>query len=217
MSNNINYIYSVFSQLPMDQRYFQLRLTYVSGYEVTHWLNFYEDIKNARLNLIFLTAEEAQETKRFIIQYLHSNKEKFNYVEEEPRDGKYVWIAEIFDRDLTWAIRYNSSLDTHREAFKNHFLFKTKEEAVKASEIILQILRRRAAENHFKPLIQTPPDNTVVYLADITAKEGYKSITYTKEFEHLLNDRLLFSNASEAAMASNAMKQLVKPPIALEN
>lgn len=150
------------------------------------------------MNLVFLKIEELQRVNQLIINYLYSNKEEFNFITEEPRDGEYVWVSNLLDREFATLIKYDSSWNPHRQLFKNHLIFATEDLAVKASKSIIQILRKEAAEKRFKPLTKAPQDGTTVYLADVTSKYGYKSIVYTKEFEHLLNYRLLYPDIYEA-------------------
>ncbi|ORF22710.1 hypothetical protein, partial [Snodgrassella alvi] len=77
----------------------------------------------------------------------------------------------------------------------------------------IQILSREAARKRFKPLTKAPQNGTKVYVADVTAKEGYKEIIYNSEFEYLLNNGLLFSTVEGAIQASTAMRKLINPPI----
>ena len=212
MDTELEYI-RLQSSYPVGQTYYRLHLRDKIGYREVPWLNFPADIQNARLNLVCLTKNEAKQLKVLIINYLSSNKEYFNFITEEPRDGKHVWVSDILDPEFTDVIRYNSDCSEYRHLFKIHFLYETKEEALNASKGIIQFLRKESAQNHFKPITKAPQDGTTVYFADVTSKDGYKSIVYTKEFEHLLNYRLLYSDIYEAIQASTAMRQLINPPI----
>ena len=198
---------------PIGLPYYRLELACDIGYIKAAWFNDSDDIRNACLNLVFLKIEELQRVNQLIINYLYSNKEEFNFITEEPKDGEYVWVSDLLDREFVSLIKYDSSWNPHRQLFKNHLIFATEDLAVKASKSIIQILRREAAEKRFKPLTKAPQDGTTVYLADVTSKYGYKSIVYTKEFEHLLNYRLLYPDIYEAIQASTAMRQLINPPI----
>lgn len=212
MDTELEYI-CLRSSYPVGQTYYRLDLKNNIGYREVPWLNFPVDIQNARLNLVCLTKNEAKQFKVLIINYLSSNKEKFNFITEEPRNSKHVWVSDILDPEFTDVIRYDSDWREHRHLFKIHFLYETREEAINASKGIIQFLRKESAQNHFKPLTKAPQDGTTVYLADVTSKYGYKSIIYTKEFEHLLNYRLLYPDIYEAIQASTAMRQLINPVV----
>lgn len=212
MDTELEYI-CLRSSYPVGQTYYRLDLRNNIGYREVPWLNFPADIQNARLNLVCLTKNEAKQLKVLIINYLSSNKEYFNFITEEPRDGKHVWVSDILDPEFTDVIRYNSDCREYRHLFKIHFLYETKEEALNASKGIIQFLRKESAQNHFKPITKAPQDGTKVYVADVTAKDGYKYIIYNSEFEYLLNDRLLFSNMLGAIRATTAMRQLINPVV----
>lgn len=201
------------SSYPVGQAYYRLDLTNKLGYDEIIWLNSPENLRDASLNVVFFKIEDVQRINRLIINYLYSNKEKFNFITEEPQDGEYVWVSGLFYEGFASFFKYDSSWDTTKQAFKNHILFATSYGAVKATKSIIQILSREAAEKRFKPLTKAPQDGTTVYLADVTSKYGYKAIVYNSEFEYLLNDRLLFSNMLGAIQATTAMRQLINPPI----
>jgi len=198
---------------PIGLPYYRLDLTSNIGYIENTWFNNPKDIRNACLNLLFFEIEEVQRVNQLIINYLYSNKEEFNFITEEPKDGKHVWVSDILEPQFVSIIKYNSSWNPHRQLFKNHLLHTTIKGAAKATKSIIQILSREAAEKRFKPLTKAPRDGTTVYLADVTSKYGYKSIVYTKEFEHLLNYRLLYPDIYEAIQASTAMRQLINPVV----
>lgn len=212
MDTELEYICLQSSYL-VGQAYYRLDLTNKLGYDEIIWLNSPENLRDASLNVVFSEIREVQQTQMLIINYLYSNKEKFNFITEEPQDGEYVWVSDLFYEGFASFFEYDSSWDTTKQAFKNHILFTTADGAVKATKSIIQILRREAAEKRFKPLTKEPQDGTTVYMADVTSKDGYKSLSYTKEFEHLLNYRLLYPDIYEAIQASTAMRQLINPPI----
>lgn len=212
MDTELEYIRLQSSYL-VGQAYYRLDLTNKLGYDEIIWLNSPENLRDASLNVVFSEIREVQQTQMLIINYLYSNKEKFNFITEEPQDGEYVWVSDLFYEGFASFFEYDSSWDTTKQAFKNHILFTTADGAAKATKSIIQILRREAARKRFKPLTKAPQDGTTVYLADVTSKYGYKSIVYTKEFEHLLNYRLLYPDIYEAIQASTAMRQLINPPI----
>ncbi|MBI0182422.1 hypothetical protein H3V11_10805 [Snodgrassella sp. W8158] len=212
MDTELEYI-CLRSSYPVGQAYYRLDLTNKLGYDEIIWLNSPENLRDASLNVVFSEIREVQQTQMLIINYLYSNKEKFNFITEEPQDGEYVWVSDLFYEGFASFFEYDSSWDTTKQAFKNHILFTTADGAVKATKSIIQILRREAAEKRFKPLTKEPQDGTTVYMADVTSKDGYKSLSYTKEFEHLLNYRLLYPDIYEAIQASTAMRQLINPPI----
>ena len=212
MNTELEYI-CLRSSYPVGQAYYRLDLTNKLGYDEIIWLNSPENLRDASLNVVFSEIREVQQTQMLIINYLYSNKEKFNFITEEPQDGEYVWVSDLFYEGFASFFEYDSSWDTTKQAFKNHILFTTADGAVKATKSIIQILRREAAEKRFKPLTKAPQDGTTVYLADVTSKYGYKSIVYTKEFEHLLNYRLLYPDIYEAIQASTAMRQLINPVV----
>ena len=212
MDTELEYI-CLRSSYPVGQAYYRLDLTNKLGYDEIIWLNSPENLRDASLNVVFSEIREVQRVNQLIINYLYSNKEEFNFITEEPRDGEYVWVSDLFYEGFASFFEYDSSWDTTKQAFKNHILFTTADGAVKATKSIIQILRREAAEKRFKPLTKTPQNGTKVYVADVTAKDGYKYIIYNSEFEYLLNDRLLFSNMLGAIRASTAMRQLINPPI----
>lgn len=212
MDTELEYTHARISY-PIGLPYYRLDLTSNIGYIENTWFNNPKDIRNAYLNLVFFEIEGVQRVNQLIINYLYSNKEEFNFITEEPRDGEYVWVSNLLDREFATLIKYDSSWNPHRQLFKNHLIFATEDLAVKASKSIIQILRREAAEKRFKPLTKAPQDGTTVYLADVTSKYGYKSIVYTKEFEHLLNYRLLYPDIYEAIQATTAMRQLINPVV----
>ena len=212
MDTELEYIRLQSSYL-VGQAYYRLDLTNKLGYDEIIWLNSPENLRDASLNVVFSEIREVQQTQMLIINYLYSNKEKFNFITEEPRDGEYVWVSDLFYEGFASFFEYDSSWDTTKQAFKNHILFTTADGAAKATKSIIQILSREAAEKRFKPLTKAPQDGTTVYMADVTSKDGYKSLSYTKEFEHLLNYRLLYPDIYEAIQASTAMRQLINPPI----
>ena len=212
MDTELEYIRLQSSYL-VGQAYYRLDLTNKLGYDEIIWLNSPENLRDASLNVVFSEIREVQQTQMLIINSLYSNKEKFNFITEEPQDGEYVWVSDLFYEGFASFFEYDSSWDTTKQAFKNHILFTTADGAAKATKSIIQILSREAARKRFKPLTKTPQDGTTVYLADVTSKYGYKSIIYTKEVEHLLNYRLLYPDIYEAIQASTAMRQLINPPI----
>ena len=212
MDTELEYIRLQSSYL-VGQAYYRLDLTNKLGYDEIIWLNSPENLRDASLNVVFSEIREVQQTQMLIINSLYSNKEKFNFITEEPQDGEYVWVSDLFYEGFASFFEYDSSWDTTKQAFKNHILFTTADGAVKATKSIIQILRREAARKRFKPLTKEPQDGTTVYMADVTSKDGYKSLSYTKEFEHLLNYRLLYPDIYEAIQASTAMRQLINPPI----
>lgn len=212
MNTELEYTHARISY-PIGLPYYRLDLTSNIGYIENTWFNNPKDIRNACLNLVFFEIEGVQRVNQLIINYLYSNKEEFNFITEEPRDGECVWVSNLLDREFATLIKYDSSWNPHRQLFKNHLIFATEDLAVKASKSIIQILRKEAAEKRFKPLTKAPQNGTKVYVADVTAKDGYKYIIYNSEFEYLLNDRLLFSNMLGAIRATTAMRQLINPPI----
>ena len=197
----------------IGESYYRLDFTSNIGYIEITWFNNSDDILYAWLNIVFFKIEEVQRVNQLIINYLYSNKEEFNFITEDPKDGEYVWVSDLLSPEFATLIKYDLSWNPHRQLFKNHLIFATEEKAVKATKSIIQILRREAAEKLFKPLTQAPQDGTTVYMADVTSKYGYKSLSYTKEFEHLLNYRLLYPDIYEAIQASTAMRQLINPVV----
>lgn len=197
----------------IGQPYYRLELDSNIGYIGKLWLNDLADIRSAWLNLVFFKIEDVQRIHQLIINYLYSNKEKFNFITEEPKDGEDVWVSDLLSPKFVNFIRYDSSLDTHSQLFKNYLIFATKEKAFKATKSIIRILSREAARERFKSLTKAPQNGTTVYLPDVTANDGYKEIIYNSEFEYLLNDGLLFSNILGAIRASVAMKQLINPVV----
>ena len=199
----------------IGESYYRLDLYSDVGYIELTWFNNSDDIRSAWLNIVFFKIEEVQRVNQLIINYLYSNKEEFNFLTEEPIDGANVWVSDHLSPGFVSLIKYDSSWNLHRQLFKNHLVFVTKEEAVKASKSIIQILRREAARKRFKPLTKTPPNGTIVFVADVLAEEGWTFMIY-KDIEicnHLLKAGLLFSTAEGAIQATTAMKQLINPPI----
>lgn len=196
---------------PLGQVYYYPALNYKLGFEEEVWVNSAENIQHAYLHVVCFSPREAYQKKLIIVNYLRSNKEEFNFFTEKPKEGEYVWASDLFHYSLAREHIYNSKMFGSEPSFKNHILFRTAEEAIYATENIIQLLNRIAAKKRFKPLTKAPQDGTTVYLADVTSKDGYKSIVYTKEFEYLLNYRLLFSEIYGALQASIAMRQLIKP------
>lgn len=214
MNTELEYI-CLRSSYPVGQTYYRLDFTNKPGYDENTWFNNPKDIRNACLNLVFFEIEEVQRVNQLIINYLYSNKEKFNFITEEPRDGEYVWVSDILDREFATLIKYDLSWNPHRQLFKNHLIFATEEKAVKATKSIIQILSREAARKRFKPLTKAPPNGTIVFVADVLAEEGWTFIIY-KDIEicnRLLKAGLLFSTAEGAKLATTAMRQLINPPI----
>lgn len=200
---------------PIGLPYYRLAFTNKPGYDENTWFNNPKNIRNACLNLVFFEIEEVQWVNQLIINYLYSNKEEFNFITEEPRDGEYVWVSDLLAREFVSLIKYDSSWNPHRQLFKNHLIFATEDLAVKASKSIIQILRREAAEKRFKPLTKTPPNGTIVFVADVLAEEGWTFMIY-KDIEicnRLLKARLLFSTAEGAKLATTAMRQLINPVV----
>ena len=163
---------------PIGLPYYRLDLTSNIGYIENTWFNNPKDNRNACLNLVFFEIEDVQRVNQLIINYLYSNKEEFNFITEEPKDGEYVWVSDILDREFVSLIKYDSSWNPHRQLFKNHLIFATEDLAVKASKSIIQILSREAARKRFKPLTKTPPNGTIVFVADVLAEEGWTFIIY---------------------------------------
>lgn len=195
------------------QTYFSLDFTASMGYVGYVWTGDSLDSHYAYLNHAFPTWEQAHQTYLLAIKYLALNQEKFGFMENEPRDGQTVWISHSLYPFWSSSIAYDSSDKLHKQLFKNHILHATEEGAINAAKGLVQFLRKETAQNYFKPLTKAPQNGTKVYVADVTAKDGYKYIIYNSEFEYLLNDRLLFSNMLGAIRASMAMKQLINPPI----
>lgn len=212
MDTELEYTHARISY-PIGLPYYRLALNSDIGYIKDTWFNSPENLRDASLNVVFFKIEDVQRINRLIINYLYSNKEKFNFITEEPIDGANVWVSGLFYEGFASFFKYDSSWDTTKQAFKNHILFATSYGAVKATKSIIQILSREAAEKRFKPLTKAPQDGTTVYMADVTSKDGYKSLSYTKEFEHLLNYRLLYPDIYEAIQASTAMRQLINPVV----
>lgn len=199
----------------IGESYYRLDLYSNIGYIEITWFNNSDDIRSAWLNIVFFEIEEVQRVNQLIINYLYSNKEKFNFITEEPIDGANVWVSDLLSPEFVSLIKYDSSWNLHRQLFKNHLVFVTKEEAVKASKSIIQILSREAARKRFKPLTKTPPNGTIVFVADVLAEEGWTFIIY-KDIEicnRLLKAGLLFSTAEGAKLATTAMRQLINPVV----
>jgi len=199
----------------IGESYYRLDLYSNVGYIEITWFNNSDDIRSAWLNIVFFKIEEVQRVNQLIINYLYSNKEEFNFLTEEPIDGANVWVSDLLSPEFVSLIKYDSSWNLHRQLFKNHLVFVTKEEAVKASKSIIQILRRETARKRFKPLTKTPPNGTIVFVADVLAEEGWTFMIY-KDIEicnHLLKAGFLFSTVEGAIQATTAMKQLINPPI----
>lgn len=211
MDTELEYIHARISY-PTGMPYYRLELGSAIGYIEVIWLNDSDDILNACLNHVFFKMKEVQQIHRLAINYLSSNKEKFNFITEEPKDGEFVWVSDPLDREFATIIKYDLSWNPHRQLFKNHLLHTTQEGAINATKSIIQFLSIEAARKRFKPLTKAPQNGTKVYVADVTAKDGYKYVIYNSEFEYLLNDGLLFSNMLGAIQASIAMKQLINPP-----
>ncbi|AHN29276.1 hypothetical protein SALWKB2_1894 [Snodgrassella alvi wkB2] len=195
------------------QTYYYVDLTVSMGYSVWIWTGDSLDSHYAYLNHAFPTWQQADQAHLLAIEYLASNQEKFGFMENEPREGQTVWISNSLYPFWSNSIAYDSSDKLHKQLFKNHILHATEEGAINAAKGLVQFLRKETAQNYFKPLTKAPQNGTKVYVADVTAKDGYKYIIYNSEFEYLLNDRLLFSNMLGAIRASTAMRQLINPPI----
>lgn len=208
MNNAFNY-----QPCPYGQIYYGLNLTYINGYKEYKWINSSDDFRNAYLNLVFLRKKEAEQANSLIINYLGSNKEKFNFITEEPKDGQSIWFPDFFSPFFASLLQYDSSWEVHKHLFQNHLLYESEAEAINANHNIMQILAKESAKNRFRPLTEVPQNGTKVFMADVTTKEGYKPIIYNSEFERLLNDGLLFSDIYEAMQASKAMKQLINPSL----
>ena len=199
----------------IGESYYRLDFTSNIGYIEITWFNNSDDILYAWLNIVFFKIEEVQRVNRLVINHLYSNKEEFNFITEEPKDGEYVWVSDLLSPEFVSLIKYDSSWNPHRQLFKNHLVFVTEDLAVKASKSIIQILSREAAEKRFKPLTKTPPNGTIVFVADVLAEEGWTFIIY-KDIEicnRLLKAGLLFSTAEGAKLASTAMRQLINPVV----
>ena len=214
MNTELEYTHARISY-PIGLPYYRLDLTSNIGYIENTWFNNSKDIRNACLNLVFFEIEGVQRVNQLIINYLYSNKEEFNFITEEPRDGEYVWVSDLFYDGFASFFEYDSSWDTTKQAFKNHILFTTADGAAKATKSIIQILSREAAERRFKPLTKAPPNGTIVFVADVLAEEGWTFMIY-KDIEicnRLLKAGLLFSTAEGAKLATTAMRQLINPVV----
>lgn len=199
----------------IGESYYRLDFTSNIGYIEITWFNNSDDILYAWLNIVFFKIEEVQRVNRLVINHLYSNKEEFNFITEEPKDGEYVWVSDLLSPEFVSLIKYDSSWNPHRQLFKNHLVFVTEDLAVKASKSIIQILSREAARKRFKPLTKTPPNGTIVFVADVLAEEGWTFIIY-KDIEicnRLLKAGLLFSTAEGAKLATTAMRQLINPVV----
>ena len=195
------------------QTYYYVDLTVSMGYSVWIWTGDSLDSHYAYLNHAFPTWQQADQAHLLAIEYLASNQEKFGFMENEPREGQTVWISNSLYPFWSSSIAYDSSEELHKRLFKTHILHATEEGAINAAKSLVQFLRKETAQNYFKPLTKAPQNGTKVYVADVTAKDGYKYIIYNSEFEYLLNDRLLFSNMLGAIRASTAMRQLINPVV----
>ena len=214
MDTELEYTHARISY-PIGLPYYRLDLTSNIGYIENTWFNSPENLRDASLNVVFFKIEDVQRINRLIINYLYSNKEEFNFITEEPRDGEYVWVSDLFYEGFASFFEYDSSWDTTKQAFKNHILFTTADGAAKATKSIIQILSREAARKRFKPLTKTPPNGTIVFVADVLAEEGWTFMIY-KDIEicnRLLKAGLLFSTAEGAKLATTAMRQLINPVV----
>ena len=214
MDTELEYICLQSSYL-VGQAYYRLDLTNKLGYDEIIWLNSPKNLRDASLNVVFSEIREVQQIQMLIINYLYSNKEKFNFITEEPQDGEYVWVSDLFYEGFASFFEYDSSWDTTKQAFKNHILFTTADGAAKTTKSIIQILSREAARKRFKPLTKTPPNGTIVFVADVLAEKGWTFIIYkdTEICNRLLKAGLLFSTAEGAKLATTAMRQLINPVV----
>jgi len=190
--------------------YFCIDVMQRKGCSQYTWNGGADDLRNIYLNHAFSTWEKAHETYLSIIKYLALNKEKFNFIEDEPKEGEKVWISNSLYPLWSACIEYDSSYESgHNVLFENHFLYSSEEKAINAIRGILQFLHKVRARERFKPLTEAPQDGTIVYLADV--KNGYEKIIYSDKFEYLLKAELLFPRMLNAMQASLAMRKLINP------
>ena len=197
------------------QTYYYVDLTVSMGYSVWIWTGDSLDSHYAYLNHAFPTWQQADQAHLLAIEYLASNQEKFGFMENEPREGQTVWISNSLYPFWSNSIAYDSSDKLHKQLFKNHILHATEEGAINAAKGLVQFLRKETAQNYFKPITEAPPEGTILFVADVTAEQGWKFIDYKdiETYNYLLKAGLLFPTAEEAALASTAMKQIINPSI----
>lgn len=163
-------------------------------------------------SMCFLTKKDAKCAKKFLFKYIKTYSEHFKSLTDEPFN-KEVWILDsnVWDRrTLVVSIVYNPNSYIQKFKFEQGLVFKTREDACRAQDLITETLTSYSGKHRsklikyfyglnkvenfqskeplplpsdeaFNFLIEFPEPGTRVFVVDPTNRVGYTSfIHFTK-------------------------------------
>ena len=161
-------------------------------------------------SMCFLTKKDAQQAKKFLFKYIKTYSEHFKSLTSEPPLNKVVWILDIdyWSRsNIVAPAIYDSTSVTLKFKFKHGLVFKTREDACRALDLIAETLTSYSGKHRsklikyfyglnkvenfqskeplplpsdeaFNFLIEFPEPGTRVFVADPTNRVGYTSFIH---------------------------------------
>lgn len=171
-------------------------------------------------SMCFLTKKDAQRAKKFLFKYIKTYPEHFKSLTEEPFN-KVVWILDIdyWSRsNIVVSAIYDSTSVTLKFKFKHGLVFKTREDAYRALDLIAETLAAHSGKHRsklikyfyglnkvenfqskeplpsnesFNFLIEFPEPGTRVFVADPTNRVGYTSFIHFIKTDSLSDRNIL--------------------------
>ena len=184
------------------------------------WTNYSFDFQRLKLHRVFLTEEDAKRASEFVQEYIRSNPEKLNYITNIPDQGAKVWFGLGMwgtenDPD---PIVFDINNEFHKKLFDNSRLYRTKEDAINAGNLINLVLETEYKRQKYKFLTEEPAQGTSVYYPDFDnytpSKFGVACIHYnSNKIWHVVLFRrgVLFLKEKHAIQASKKMLRRINP------
>ena len=210
-----------FATEPLDyeQTYYYFTSSVDNFYLTDSWDSTDYDFQRLKLHRVFLKEEDAKRAAEFIKEFIRSNPEKLNYITTIPDQGTEVWFGLGMwgtenDPD---PIVFDINNEFHKKLFDNFRLYRTKEDAINAGNLINLVLETEYKRQKYKFLTEEPEQGTPVYYPDFdnrAHKFGVACIHYdSNKLWHVLlfNCGMLFLKEEDAERASKKMMQRINP------
>ena len=147
MSGQVNYL----ENAPrVGQIYYFLSPDTISFYFRCKWFNTSIEKRWLSLHRVYPTKEDVERAIEFVKDYFISHKEQLNYITSKPETNTIVWYGvDMDDSRLDGRyINFDYKDPFHRRLLNEFRLFRTREDVIKASNLITEALEKEYKKAH---------------------------------------------------------------------
>jgi hypothetical protein len=212
--SDMNYFKNVYIPNYGDKFYLPDPLSTTDEFIEENWLNDFINSYWLLSNLVFLNKRDVKKATKFILDYVKKNKTKLGYINIEPHKREILYVSSITDIQRYTICSYAKNGRPWANNPLNGFLYEKKDDAVRASNLIINALSSELFKQTYKYINEVPEDGTVLYTPNISTIKGYDKIIFNKKdnvHQYLLTNHLLYPSLQHAKYAKENIMKSINP------